>query len=303
MLTSRGTFLRPEEYAGPGPLWSLGREGAVAAEVLRGERHRRSQRRTLRGLAWARVGRVVVNEPVLLVPGFMAGDWSLVRLAEHLRGEGWRTYRSAIRVNAGCTMSTAEALERRLEQIAERRQAKVSIVGHSLGGMLGRGLAARRPDLVAGLVTMGSPVLAPGAVNQLLGLNAAALTGLHRLGLRSVMGADCVSGDCARESWERSHAPLDPAIGFTAIWSRRDGVVDWRSCLDPAAEHVEARCSHLGMAVDPLVRDQVAHALAEQRLTRAAHAGAEREPDARLSPASPPAGRPVEAGLRHAASR
>ena len=42
------------------------------------------------------------------------------------------------------------------------------IVGHSLGGMLARGLAVRRPDLVSGIITMGSPMLAPGAHHLVL---------------------------------------------------------------------------------------------------------------------------------------
>lgn len=295
-----GSFLRPDEFSGPGPVWSVGREGSVAGEVLRGERQRRLDRRTRRGLAYARAGRVVVNEPVLLVPGFMAGDWSLRRMSEHLRAAGLRSYRSSIAVNAGCTMATSRLLEERLEAIAERRGSKVSIVGHSLGGMLARGLAARRPDLVAGIVTMGSPVLAPGAVNQLLGLNAAVLGGLSRVGLRAVMSRDCVSGACARESWELLHAPLDAGVGFTAIYSRRDGVVDWRSCLDPDAEHVEVRSSHLGMAVDPVVRALVVDALTEHRLTRAAQAPplAEESDTARFSPASAPAAPPAVEGLR-----
>ena len=29
----------------------------------------------------------------------------------------------------------------------------------------------------------------------------------------------------------------------------RDGIVDWRACLDPAAEHVEVERRHCGMAV------------------------------------------------------
>ena len=47
--------------------------------------------------------------------------------------------------------------------------------------------------------------------------------------------------------------------------SRRDGIMDWRACLDPSATHVEVRTSHLGMAIDPLVFDVVTEALADLR--------------------------------------
>ncbi len=46
-------------------------------------------------------------------------------------------------------------------------------------------------------------------------------------------------------------------VGFTSIWSKRDGIVDWRACVDPLAESIEVATSHIGMAVDPRVIDHV----------------------------------------------
>jgi hypothetical protein len=91
---------------------------------------------------------------------------------------------------------------------------------------------------------------------------------LRRAGLGSMMGEDCTSGDCARLSWEESQRPLPKAVAFTSIFSRRDGVVDWRSCLDPVAETVEVSTSHLGMAIDPGVLDIVTDTLARNREQR-----------------------------------
>jgi len=199
----------------------------------------------------------------------MAGDPTLRAMSSMLRRQGFRTYRAQILVNVGCTREAGDRLEQRLETIATRRNRKVTIVGHSLGGMLARGLAARRPDLIEGIVSMGSPVLAPGAIHKVLAWDAQLLSRLTRAGFGGMMSADCFGGECARLSWEESQIGLDPDIAFTAIYSKRDGIVDWRACLDPAAQHVEVRTSHCGMAVDPVVMDHVLAALRDQQLRRA----------------------------------
>ena len=107
---------------------------------------------------------------------------------------------------------------------------------------------------------------------------AAVLARLTRAGVRGLMSADCVGGECARLSWEESQEPLHPDVAFTAVYSRRDGIVDWRACLDPAARTVEVRTSHCGMAIDPLVMDHVLAALRTQQLTRMERANRQEGP-------------------------
>jgi hypothetical protein len=53
-------------------------------------------------------------------------------------------------------------------------------------------------------------------------------------------------------------------VGFTAVYSKRDGIVDWRACIDPEARAVEVSASHVGMVLDPRVIDEVTEALALQ---------------------------------------
>jgi pimeloyl-ACP methyl ester carboxylesterase len=170
--------------------------------------------------------------------------------------------------NVGCTREASEVLEQRIEAIAAKRGRKVTIVGHSLGGLMARGLAGRRPDQVAGIVQLGSPVLAPGAAHPILLFDLKVLNRLQRAGLGRVMGEDCTSGACAQQSWEQARAPLARGLHFTSVFSRRDGIVDWRSCLDPQAKTVEVATSHLGMAFDPVVLDIVAESLAAHRARR-----------------------------------
>ena len=269
MNSPLGSFLLPTGFDSPAGLRALAREASTVVEAGRLIRRTRADRRARALLPYAGTHKITAHDPVLLVPGFMAGDATLSAMASFLRHQGFRTYRAQIRVNAGCTREAADRLERRIETIAIRRNRKVTVVGHSLGGMLARGLASRRPDLIEGIVSMGSPVLAPGAVHKVLAWDAEMLARLTRAGFRGMMSADCFGGECARLSFEESKLPIDPDLAFTAIYSRRDGIVDWRACLDPAAEHVEVRTSHVGMAVDPVVMDHVLTALRAQQLRRA----------------------------------
>ncbi len=258
--TTLADFLLPVGFDRPRVHAVIG-EGRAIAEATRYAWDSVSQRGERRHTPYAHRAPVRGDEPVLLVPGFMAGDASLGLMRHALLRQGVRTYRSHIRSNVGCTLDVATQIELLLESIAERRGTKVRIVGHSLGGMLARGVAARRPDLVSGLVTLGSPVLAPGAHHVSLAASVSMLVRLSRAGFPGLMSQDCVAGACARQSFEEGRAPLDESINFTAIYSKRDGIVDWRACIDPDARAVEVSASHVGMAFDPRVIALVTAAL------------------------------------------
>ena len=255
-----GSFLLPEGFTRPA-LSAVLQEASVVPEAGRYARRAWDERRLRRGTPYA--GREAAGglDPVVLVPGFMAGDGTLGLMARSLRRRGFRTYRSHIHANVGCTLNAAAQLESRLESVAIRRGSKVQIVGHSLGGMLARGVAVRRPDLVSGIVTLGSPMCAPAAHHVFLSWSVEMLVRLSAAGVPGLMAQDCVSGACARQSWDESREPMPDDVGFTTVYSRRDGIVDWRACVDDGAEQVEVTASHCGMAVDPRVIDEVAAAL------------------------------------------
>ncbi|WP_460851540.1 esterase/lipase family protein [Nocardioides montaniterrae] len=250
-------FLLPEGYARP-RLSALLHERRVVEEAGRAVVRRGV------GLVRRPVGGGDAD-PILLVPGFLAGDWTLVGLAERLRREGFRTYRSSIHANVSCTINAAAIVESRLESIVARRGQRVQIVGHSLGGMIARGLVVRRPDLVAGVVTMGSPMAAPAAHHGLLTSGVRLLNRMSEAGIPGVMSADCVAGRCAHLSFSESREPLRGNVAMTNIYSRRDGIVDWRACIDRQGTAVEVLASHIGMAFDPRVGDEVVSALLAQR--------------------------------------
>jgi hypothetical protein len=78
----------------------------------------------------------------------------------------------------------------------------------------------------------------------------------------------CGFGACCAETRELATADFPKDVRFVSVYSKSDGIVDWRSCLDPAAEHVEIVASHIGMAVNPQAFRAVAGTLAPRAKAR-----------------------------------
>jgi pimeloyl-ACP methyl ester carboxylesterase len=227
------------------PIWGEGRMAWERAALRRDP--------VLRGAGAARGH----GEPVLLIPGFMAGDLSLGIMARWLRDLGYRPTRARMWANVDCTEAALGRLIHQLEAACERHGRPALIVGQSRGGTMARILAVRRPDLVHGIVTLGSPHTDPFAVHPLVRAQVRAVATLGSLGVPGLFAHRCRTGCCV-EALQATTAPFPDGVGFTSIYSLKDGIVDWRSCLDPYAEHVEVRASHIGMAVNAEVYRAIA---------------------------------------------
>jgi pimeloyl-ACP methyl ester carboxylesterase len=199
--------------------------------------------------------------PVLLVPGFMAGDRSLAALTGWLRRRGSRTSSAGVRLNVDCGERTVRGIEARLERLAERTGRRVALVGQSRGGELGRVLAVRRPELVGTLVMLGSPVLAPLSVGRPVLRAVRSVARLGDLGVPGVFSSRCADGDCCAAFRRDLFAPMPGAVDAVSIYSRRDGIVSWQACLDPHARHIEVSSSHSGMSVNREVYRELARVL------------------------------------------
>jgi len=199
--------------------------------------------------------------PVVLVPGFISGDVSLGYLARRLRREGFRTFPSQIGANLGCTDDMVERLLRRLDAVAAAEGRPVAVIGHSRGGMIVNLAARRRPDLVAGVVTLSAPVTGTLSVAPHVRAQLELLFRLNRRGFRSVIAEECVNGACADDVVAAFALPFPPAVSYTSVYSKSDAIIDWRTCLDPAAELVEVDTSHTGMATDLMVQQLVVERL------------------------------------------
>lgn len=215
---------------------------------------------------------------VLLIPGLLAPDRSLSLFAKYLKRHGFSPRRAGIASNIDCSEREAQRLERRLERAFTETGGRVAIVGQSRGGVFGRALAVRRPDLVGGVVGMGSPLVDPLTnIHPLLHLQ---LELLARVGDRKIprfASHDCLdeeileqikgmatdsrvsrallgqlakreAGSCCVEFWRDFKSPFPEDVSYLSIWSRIDGVVNPKATQDPAARSWEVRSSHCGMA-------------------------------------------------------
>ncbi|SFO39238.1 hypothetical protein SAMN05660359_03122 [Geodermatophilus obscurus] len=260
----------PEDEAPP---W-LG--ASPVAALLAVQRPWREAAALLRSPVWR--GRGVPDGgglPVLLVPGFLAGDPSLSLMESWLRARGYRTCTSRIRANVDCTRRAVERLERRLVELTDRTGRPAAIVGQSRGGLFAKLLAARRPDHVSGIVTLGSPNVDHTAINPLVAAQVRLVAALGTAGVPGLFVDDCLQGACADELAGELDRPFPAHVPYVSVHSRSDWVVDWHACVDPAAENIEIDSSHVGMSVHPQV-----YALLGERLaalggrTTASSAGA-----------------------------
>ncbi|MCT2582066.1 alpha/beta hydrolase [Actinophytocola gossypii] len=188
---------------------------------------------------------------VLLVPGFGCGDRTLTLTRTWLRARNYRPARARLGLNLGCTTTLVDRIVRRLEEHAEATGRRVVLVGQSRGGWLGRLAAARRPDLVRGLVMAGSPVLDPLGANPKVVRTARWLTRMSTMGVPGLLDADCFSGSCYRTNADALADPLPPDVPAVSIYSRSDRIAPWQLCQDPGADWVEISSSHTAMALHP----------------------------------------------------
>lgn len=201
--------------------------------------------------------------PVLLIPGFLSGDASLHRLEGFLCAAGYVPIRAGIGRNVDCSEATVSVLEERLLAAAQRHDERLAIVGHSRGGLFARALAQRHPDVVRGVITLGSPWRDQLAVHPALWVQLVALSAACAFGMKGLLGFACGVGGCCEQFRRQLAAPPPPGVEYVALYSRRDGVVDWRACVDARVRNVQVAASHCGMVASAAVFAAVAAALAD----------------------------------------
>lgn len=205
------------------------------------------------------------GEAVILVPGFLGDDRYLTEMHLWLRRIGYRPYFSGIGRNIDCPDLLTQRLVMTIHQAHTDTKQPVSIVGHSLGGMLARAAGHREPALVKQVITMGSPFRTVRAHPLVLSAaNFVRSNIVRERKHRQEVTSSCFTPEC---SCQFVTALLDDQqpndFQHNAIFSKCDGVVDWRACVEDDADlNREVTATHIGMAFNPDVYRTVANLLA-----------------------------------------
>jgi hypothetical protein len=206
------------------------------------------------------------GSPVVVVPGFLATDFYLTEFRSWLRRIGYRPYDSNIGVNAECpNLLIKYRLMASIEKAYQAEKRKIHLIGHSLGGVLARAVATQHPDMVASVTTLGAPfrglTLHPSVLQ---------ITKIVRQQIRERHGDNvlpaCYTSACTCRFLESLTDSIPRSVRQTAIYTKTDGIVDWRVCRTgkPTYDY-EVSGTHIGMVFNPIVFNIVAHRLAGKR--------------------------------------
>ncbi len=201
---------------------------------------------------------------VVVIPGFMGSDEYLHHLHSWLFRIGYTSYLSGIGLNAECpNLLIKYRLKDTIEKALDETGGKVHLIGHSLGGVMARSVAAQNPKHIASVITIASPF--GGTVAHQSVLRAAGLVRSYILEEHGqAVLPDCYTSKCTCEFVNHLRRDFPASVKQTAIYTRDDGVVDWKCCItrDPEID-VEVPGTHIGLAFNASVYSVIGKRLAE----------------------------------------
>ncbi len=195
------------------------------------------------------------GRPVLILPGWGAGDGSTAVLKAYLRLIGYRAHGWGLGRNRGAAADLLPKILKRVYSLSRRNEQKVDLIGWSFGGYLARELARERADLIGQVITLGTPVI-----------GGPKYTVVGRRFQRRGVDIEAIAAEVERRNRMAFTTPV------VALYSRCDAVVAWQACIDRNAqnvEHVEVRTTHLGFGFSPEVYKIIAQRLAANRTSKA----------------------------------
>jgi pimeloyl-ACP methyl ester carboxylesterase len=199
---------------------------------------------------------------VLLLPGFLAGDYTLAMMASWLRRIGYGPRGANFIANVSCSDEALRRAERRAESMMAEHERRIAVVGHSRGVHLAKALATRRPDLVSHVVGLGGGLSSQMSISAPTGAAVSLVRAWHRRRGEGRDRRDCLTESCQCEFTRAYAARFPESVRLTSIYSEADGVVRWQSCVAPYAENVRVDGTHVGLAFNAQAYRAIANALA-----------------------------------------
>ncbi len=187
---------------------------------------------------------------VIVFPGFLGGDHYNTMLLRLLRQLGYDAVGWEQGVNLGPREDINIGMLIGLNRLFRRSRGKVSLIGHSLGGLYARELAKKFPDRVRSVITLGSPIAAETGHGD----NAATRV-FRRL-----------NGQTMEDANIKSHS-IAPPVPTTSIFSKSDAIVHWQKSMQldghKQCENIGIIGSHCGMTSNATAWYVIADRLAQ----------------------------------------
>ncbi len=199
------------------------------------------------------------GRPALLIPGFLASPRSTHALHHIMSEAGWLVRVAEVGRNSGPAHRNVDIAQRNLHELAEETGQTVTVIGHSRGGQFSKILAIRSPEVVRQVIGLGTPMRVKYPSFFVMKVPAEILDKAWRVG---VFGPVDKTQEDATEDMRFLSIP--DHIDLVSIWSKTDGIVDWRLSLEPGAANIEIDASHLGMLSSIAGIEGVATALLRQ---------------------------------------
>jgi pimeloyl-ACP methyl ester carboxylesterase len=199
------------------------------------------------------------GRPVLLIPGFLAGDNSLRVMRDWLQRNGYHVEMPGLTFNIRYSELVARRIAPRLLNLYGWLGRKVTVIGHSRGGILAKVIADRHAHLVERVVALGS-LSDPYDIHP---LTMAGVRLAHAFNLLRYARTGRVERNFLRDLEAPARVPL------ISVYTRSDGIVHWAACLRPDAECVEVRGSHSGLGVNVEVYQLLARLLPAEQVSPA----------------------------------
>ncbi len=191
---------------------------------------------------------------VMVIPGLGVNDLTTKMLRLFLQRCGYKVFGWELGINTRYDENVSLELEQRLSNLFQE-YGKISVIGQCFGGLYALKLAHANPDMVRSVITLGTSMSNP--------LNADRLRWLYKLmnGQKKLNDLDDNLSEIT------SDFPGKLSMPVTCIYTKTDGVIDWKNSLcseTGQSENINIFSSHFGMGHNPRMLWVIADRLSQK---------------------------------------